>query len=212
MLVTRGFACSHAFPLLANAGILIIYAIAGPGTALGSHGRRGGGVERRGSIRGYRRSRRPLAIMLRVDGIRWTVIVTHIVSGFHTGPPSLASRVHHGTIGGGNGGRSRREIVRGGLGLVVRWRRVINDNNLLGNAIFIKFIPIRILPFTILCRGCPRAYAVLGRSHGRRRGGWRRRNDLGGLSKREGGRRRVESVRISRGSQTSGGSSGRGRI
>lgn len=211
LLITRGFACSDAFPLLPNAGILIIYAITGPGAALGPHGRWGGGVERRGSIRGYRRCRRPLAIMLWVDGIRRTVIVTHIVSGFHTGPSSLASRVQHGTIGGGNGGRSRREIVRGGLGLVVRWRRVINDNNLLGNTIFIKFIPIRILPFTILCRGNPRAYAVLGRSHGRRRGGWRR-SDFGGLSKREGGRRRVESVRIRGGSQTSGGSSGRGRI
>lgn len=148
--------------------------------------------------------------MLR-DRIRWTVIVTDIVSGFQTGPSLLASRVHHGTIGGGNGGRSRREIVRGGLELVVRWRRVINDNNLLGNTIFVEFIPIRILPFTILCRGYPRAYAVLGRSHGRRRGGWRR-SDFGGLSKREGGRRRVESVRIRGGGQTSRGSSGRGRI
>ena len=210
MLVTRRFACSDAFPLLSNVCILIIYAITGPGAALGSHGRWSGGVKRRGSIRGYRRCRRPLAIMLR-DRIRWTVIVTDIVSGFQTGPSLLASRVHHGTIGGGNGGRSRREIVRGGLGLVVRWRRVINDNNLLGNTIFVEFIPIRILPFTILCRRYPRAYAVLGRSHGRRRGGWRR-SDFGGLSKREGGRRRVESVRIRGGGQTSRGSSGRGRI
>lgn len=91
---------------------------------------------------------------------------------------------------------------------MLRWRRVIDDDDLLGDPVLIKFTPIRLLPPTILGRSGRGAVSVLDRSHCGRGGGQRRRSsrergEFGGLSIREGcgggcGRRwrRIDGVRI----------------
>lgn len=98
----------------------------------------------------------------------------------------------------------------GHLGLL-RWRRVIDDDDLLGDPVLVKFTPIRVLLPTILGRSGRRAVSVLDGSHcgrggGQRRRGSRGRREFGGLSIREsccgGGcgrgrrRRRIDGVRI----------------
>ena len=129
-------------------------------------------------------------------------------------------------------GRRGREIVRGcgralgGRGVIlVRWRRVINDNDLLRDTVFIEFAPICFFPPAILGRSGPCAHSGMGGSHCGRSSGRRRREDFGGLSVREGGSRRrgrchcrrrcwsrsrsrsrrINGVRIGRCRQTSGG-------
>lgn len=109
--------------------------------------------------------------------------------------------------------------------LVVRWRRVINDNDLLRDPIFVEFAPIGPLLLAILGWSDPCAHSGIGGSHCGRGSGWRRRKDFGRLGVREGGghcrgscrrrrrcrwrcrgrSRRIDGVRIGRSRQTSGG-------
>lgn len=106
-------------------------------------------------------------------------------------------------------------MVRRGSLRVLRWRRVVNDNDLLGYTILVKFTPIRLLPSPILNGRNPCADSIVGGRHcwhgcHRSGRGGGRRKDFGGLSERKRGgcggrRRRVEGVGIG-GSHASRGS------
>lgn len=134
--------------------------------------------------------RRVLAVLLWNDGVGRTIVVAHVVGRLHARPPPLSGGLTGCcVIGDGDGGRGRLGL---GVGRSLLWRRgVIDNNDLLWQAVLVKFAPIRLLSPTTGLAGWDRAVGVLVGRHGGRRG---RRGGLGGLGIGEAGSGRVGSV------------------
>lgn len=145
--------------------------------------------------------------MLRVDRIGGTIVVAQVVGGLDAGAASLTRGLGQG-VGGRRHGGGCRKTARRGLGRF-RGRRVVDDDDLLGDAVLVEFVPVGVFPSPGLCRGAGGNPIVRGRHCRRRRRDGRQ--DLWGLSKREGVRGWIDGVGIG-GRQASGPCSGRGRI
>lgn len=108
LFITSGFARSDAFPFLTDIGILEEDGVAAARTAMGPQGGRGRGVHGGGAVRRPRRGGRVLAVVLGVDGVRWTIVVADIIGRVDTGATLLASRMLQQ-----GGGRGRSAVWRG---------------------------------------------------------------------------------------------------
>ena len=123
--------------------------------------------------------------MLRVNRVGGTIVVAQVVGSLDPGAASLTGRLGQGGGRSRHGGRCRKTARRRSLGLF-RGRSVIYHDDLLGDAVLVEFVPVRIFPSPVLCRGAGGNPIVGGRHCGRRRRDGRQ--DLWGLSEREGGR------------------------
>ena len=98
-------------------------------------------MQRRSSIGGQGGGRRRLAIGLRIDGMRRPIVVSETVIGIQACFPFLAGGLQVT-------GSSIMMIMVDGLGS----GRIINDNDLLGDAVLVEFAPIR-FPFGSIVAG-----------------------------------------------------------